>query len=46
MYYDKLTVTFNSKNTFSITSRGLSEVTKSTLRQSSSSVRTSNISNQ
>ena len=46
MCYDKLTVTFNSNNTFSITNRGLSEVTKGTLRQSNISVRTTNTSNQ
>ena len=46
MCYDKLTMTFDSNNTFSITIRCLSEMTKATLRQSSSSVRTTNTSNQ
>ena len=38
-------MTFDCSNTFSITSRCLSKVTKGTLRQSSSSVRTCNTSN-
>ena len=44
--YDKLTLTFDSSNTCSITNRGLSEVTKSTFRQSNSCGRTCNTSNQ
>ena len=39
-------MTFDSSNIFSVTIRCLSKVTKGTLRQSSSSVRTCNTSNQ